>query len=291
MDIANQIFAAFSAPPLTGRHGICAVANAIARSSLNPKAQTISPRESSFGLFQLNLKGLGAGHEPAELVDAAANIRITLAEALKKDRFVRATTVDMAVDAFVRLVEKPQFPNQEVVKRQQIAQRLVRVNGVAVPGPGLTSTAASVPTGQLPGPKTPDQTPGWIYAQKTGNMFHVENGAPVLRGSGYSGNGAAKTIQPRSLFRSTALFAQGLYTVGPPEPFKNMVNCLPLIPDPGNNMGGRSGFLIHDGAFNNPLGHGNTSEGCICLPQIRRIEIWDFGDHLLKVVAHRPVSA
>jgi GH24 family phage-related lysozyme (muramidase) len=175
-----------------------------------------------------------------------------------------------------------------------------RVNGVAVPSPGLTNrrnaeidlwnSTVAVSPGQLPGPHASDPSPRWIYAQKTGNMFHVENGVPVLEGSGYSGNGADENNPASQFIPQHGPIPQGWYTIGPPEPFKNMVNCLPLTPDPGNNMGGRSGFLIHDGAFNNPLGHGNTSEGCICLPQIRRIEIWDSGDRRLQVVADLPVS-
>ena len=178
----------------------------------------------------------------------------------------------------------------------------VRVNGVAVPSVGLTnrrnaeielwnSTSASVTAGQVAGPKTLDEKPYWIYAQKTGNMFHIENGAPVLRGSGYSGNGADENNPAAQFVQLHGPIPQGWYTMGPPQQFKNMLNCLPLTPDPGNTMGGRSGFLIHDGAFNNPLGHGMTSEGCICLPQIRRIEIWDSGDRRLQVVANLPVSS
>ncbi len=199
------------------------------------------------------------------MVDAAANIRITLAEALKKDRFVRATTVDLAVDAFVRLVEKPQFPNQEVIKRQQIAQRLVRVNGVAVPGAGLTSTAASVPTGPLAGPTTSAQTPRWIYAQKAAICFTLRM---ELRFCGQAATRAmerTKIIRTCNLFRLHGPIPQGLYTIVPPQPFKTMVNCLPLMTDPGNDMRGRAGFLIYDGAFNSP--HGLTSKCCICLPQ------------------------
>jgi lysozyme len=178
----------------------------------------------------------------------------------------------------------------------------VRINGVAVPSTGLTnrrnaeidlwnSTAAIAPAGQLLGPKTSDQKPSWIYAQKTGNMFHIENGGAVLKGSGYSGNGADENNPTAQFIPQHGPIPQGWYTIGPPQQFKSMVNCLPLTPDPGNNMGGRSGFLIHDGAFNNPLGHGMTSEGCICLPQIRRVEIWDSGDRRLQVVADLPVSA
>jgi Protein of unknown function (DUF2778) len=145
--------------------------------------------------------------------------------------------------------------------------------------------------GQQPPPTQPPTGPGWIYAQKTGNMFHVENGAPVLRASGYSGNGADENNPAAQFVQLHGPIPQGWYTIGPPQQFKNMMNCLPLTPDPANNMGGRSGFLIHDGAFNNPLGHGMTSEGCICLPQIRRVEIWDSGDRRLQVVANLPVSS
>ena len=141
---------------------------------------------------------------------------------------------------------------------------------------------------KLAGPVASKQKSLWIYAQKTGNMFHIENGAPVLHGSGYSGNGADENNPDAQFVKMHGPLPRGFYTIGPPQKFKNMVNCLPLIPDPENDMGGRGGFLIHDGAFNHP--HGNTSEGCICLPENRRLEIIKSGDHRLQVVADLPVS-
>lgn len=185
--------------------------------------------------------------------------------------FQSGGTAEQIIEVLVTDYERPARPDQEIPKRIAFLAEVAQVIG--------------------PAPITSAQTPGWIYAQKTGNMFHVENGAPVLKGSGYSGNGADENNPAAQFIPQHGPIPQGWYTIGPPQLFKNMVNCLPLTPDPSNNMGGRAGFLIHDGAFNNPLGHGNTSEGCICLPQIRRIEIWESGDHRLKVVADLPVSA
>lgn len=59
---------------------------------------------------------------------------------------------------------------------------------------------------------------------------------------------------------------QGTYTLGNMRTFKGMDYCYDLYPDVGNNMCGRSGFLIHGGGCS-----GNPSEGCIVIedPNIR----------------------
>jgi hypothetical protein len=104
---------------------IAAVANAIAESSLNPKEEVNNAQEHSVGLFQLNIKGgLGSGHTPAQLKDAATNIDIIINEAKKFDAFKNATSLFSAVDVFVRNVEKPANPGNETQKRAKIADRL-----------------------------------------------------------------------------------------------------------------------------------------------------------------------
>lgn len=179
-------------------------------------------------------------------------------------------TAEQIIGVLVTDYERPARPDQEIPKRVAFLSEVAQVIG--------------------PAQKPSDQKPGWIYAQKTGNMFHVENGGAVLKGSGYSGNGADENNPAAQFVPQHGPIPQGWYTIGPPQQFKNMMNCLPLTPDASNNMGGRAGFLIHDGAFNNPIGHGMTSEGCICLPENRRIEIANSGDRRLQVVADLPVS-
>jgi Protein of unknown function (DUF2778) len=130
-----------------------------------------------------------------------------------------------------------------------------------------------------------DLEPSWIYAQNNGNVFHVEKGIAVLKMRGYSGNGDAENNPDKQLVKKHGPIPRGWYTIAPPKQMQGkhtlMQYCLKLSADKGNEMGGRTGFWIHDGNFNN---HGQTSDGCICLHIEDRIKIWTSGDHRLYVV-------
>ena len=54
-----------------------------------------------------------------------------------------------------------------------------------------------------------------------------------------------------------------------------------LEPDPGNNMCGRSGFLIHGDSTKHP---GFASQGCIILDKKYRKDMWNSGDKILEVI-------
>jgi len=102
-----------------------ALANAWAESGLNPKAHA-AIGEDSWGLFQLNRNGgLGTGHNPADLIDPDTNIAIVLTEAKKYAEFTKAPTLDRAVSAFVRDVERPHDIAGEIAKRLKFALTLV----------------------------------------------------------------------------------------------------------------------------------------------------------------------
>ena len=55
-----------------------------------------------------------------------------------------------------------------------------------------------------------------------------------------------------------------------------------LEPDPGNNMCGRSNFLIHGDSKTHP---GSASQGCIILFIKYRKDMWNSGDKILEVIA------
>lgn len=128
----------------------------------------------------------------------------------------------------------------------------------------------------------------WMYVQRSGNMFLVSNGVPVLVTSGYSGNGTCENNPADQFVRLHGPLPQGWYTIGPDITFKNMVCCMELAPDAANVMQGRGGFLIHGGAFAGP--HGMTSEGCICLPMDGRNHINQSGARRLQVVGEKPAE-
>jgi len=116
--MAQLIAERFGSAGFSVKHQICAVANAIKESSLNPKARTITSKEDSVGLFQLNrTKGLGRGHDLADLLDPAKNTDIIIAECKKFPQFGRATTLEDAVSAFVHFIERPANQPAEIADR------------------------------------------------------------------------------------------------------------------------------------------------------------------------------
>jgi uncharacterized protein (TIGR02594 family) len=109
------------------KHQICAVANAMRESSLNPRARTITSKEDSVGLFQLNrTKGLGRGHDLEDLLDPVRNTDIIIAECKKFPQFGRATTLEDAISIFVRFIERPANQTAEIADRLAKAKLLAR---------------------------------------------------------------------------------------------------------------------------------------------------------------------
>jgi hypothetical protein len=128
----------------------------------------------------------------------------------------------------------------------------------------------------------------WVYSQQRGNLFQEQNGTFKLLTKGYSDSGIGENNPEMEFVRDIGPLPVGQYTIGAPEVFNHMSNCLRLTPDPTNIMGGRSGFWMHDGIFHGP--HGDSSHGCICVRTAARSVIWDSGDHLLQVVKEDPTQ-
>jgi len=124
--IAQKILDAFAAAGFGQFQQVAALANAIAESGLNPNTG-IAGVEDSWGLFMLSRRGgPGAAYKPEELTDPDVNIGIIVKEAKKSPSFASATSLDDAVDIFVRQIERPANPTSEVIRRQQIARQLLR---------------------------------------------------------------------------------------------------------------------------------------------------------------------
>jgi hypothetical protein len=120
----------------------------------------------------------------------------------------------------------------------------------------------------------------WTFSQLTGDMWH---GDPEPAATGYSGaepNGKNKPNMQE--IPDVGPLPCGYYTTGPPfDDPKHGPFVLRLVPDPTNQMFGRSGFLIHGDSIEHP---GAASEGCIILPRNVRQRIWYSGDRDLLVV-------
>ena len=119
----------------------------------------------------------------------------------------------------------------------------------------------------------------WIYEQLTGRLISPAGG---LMATGYSGAGSGKNNPTEENVQNVGPIPEGWYDIEQPEdspthgPF-----ALRLLPDVGNNMFGRSEFLIHGDSIERP---GQASEGCIIMPRFAREAIWNGGDHRLQVV-------
>jgi hypothetical protein len=118
----------------------------------------------------------------------------------------------------------------------------------------------------------------WTYRQKTGEL--LQDG--VVKGAGYAGHGEGKNNPALEHVHDVGPISRGNWSiVGPPdETSGHGPYVLGLEPFPGTNTFGRGGFLIHGDSVSKP---GTASLGCICLPRVVRVRIWESGDHGLVV--------
>jgi len=118
----------------------------------------------------------------------------------------------------------------------------------------------------------------WQWEQRTGWALH--NGVRFARG--YSGAGSGKNNPDAQQIPFVGPIPQGSYDIEAPiDTEKHGPYAMPLTPNAGNQMFGRSEFLIHGDSIDNP---GNASEGCIILDRFTREKIWESRDHILQVV-------
>ena len=118
----------------------------------------------------------------------------------------------------------------------------------------------------------------WKYDQSSGNLDH--DGTPV--GAGYSGAGIYKNDPVAQNRHNEGPIPRGLYTIESPRDTQSHgPYVLPLTPDAGNDMEGRSGFLMHGDSVAHP---GTASQGCIIMPRAIREQVWQSGDRALEVV-------
>lgn len=121
-EMASLIYERFKQAGFTDIQAQAALANAIRESGLNPNAVNSTSKEESVGLFQLNRKGgLGEGRSVEELKDPEKNIAITIEAAKNSTNFKNATTLQQAISAFVKDVERPSNQSSEIEKRMKIA--------------------------------------------------------------------------------------------------------------------------------------------------------------------------
>lgn len=123
----------------------------------------------------------------------------------------------------------------------------------------------------------------WTWTQREGQLWHADK----LVAAGYSGAGVGRNNPSAQAIHDVGPIPLGLYFIETPVdtrthgPF-----VLWLVPDPKNEMFGRSGFGIHGDSVTHP---GSASEGCLVVARAVREAIWDSGDHELTVIATEAV--
>lgn len=120
----------------------------------------------------------------------------------------------------------------------------------------------------------------WKYVQRTGELFGADG---KLLYQGYSGHGNGKNDPSDESVRSIGPIPAGAWDiVGPPtDTPSHGPYILRLLPKPGTETFGRSGFLMHGDSIKTP---GEASLGCIIMPRRVREAVWDSGDRNLAVV-------
>jgi len=119
----------------------------------------------------------------------------------------------------------------------------------------------------------------WKYSQKTGALT---NPAGNRVGIGYSGHGDGLDNPALEQQQCEGPIPQGEWEIGQffDDPGHKGPLVAHLMPLPGTETFGRSGFMIH--GDNEHLNH-SASEGCIVLPRILREMILASNDRTLVV--------
>jgi hypothetical protein len=123
--MAKLIRKRFIEAGFTAEQAEAAVINAFDESRLNPKERSpITNKEDSVGLFQMNRKGgLGSGYSVEQLQDPNFNIDLAIQAAKKSKSFSKAKTMEEAIEAFVRDIERPANIEKQVADRVAMANR------------------------------------------------------------------------------------------------------------------------------------------------------------------------
>lgn len=121
----------------------------------------------------------------------------------------------------------------------------------------------------------------WTYSISQ-RLLTGPTGARISEG--YSGNGAGLNNPQMQDVPDVGPIPVGEYLIGDLQAThpKLGLNVLPLIPNPDNDMYGRSDFYMHG---DNPEVDFSASKGCIVLPPWARMEVAKSDDRVLNVVA------
>lgn len=131
-EMADLIYSKFTAAGFTPDQANAAVVNALAESSLNPRAANETSLESSYGLFQMNTRGgLGTGHDPQKLKDPNYNIdlMINAARGNAGNRFRQSKDLETAIRTFTEDLERPANKVEKGIERVALAGKIGLTTG------------------------------------------------------------------------------------------------------------------------------------------------------------------
>jgi len=118
----------------------------------------------------------------------------------------------------------------------------------------------------------------WIWKIEKGECWHDDK----LIARGYAGRGIDKNNPNSQAKVGLGPLPIGKYKIGLPYNHPDLGPiCMNLLPDPKNDMHGRSAFRIHGDSKKNP---GEASHGCIVLGFLIRGWIADSSDKNLEVI-------
>ena len=127
--------------------------------------------------------------------------------------------------------------------------------------------------------------PPWATT-RSGEMF---DSSGTLLDTGYAGKGAAKNDPGKQCVADAGPIPRGSCDIGDGQDHPKLGPlALPLSPDAGNDMCGRTGFFTHGDSVSDP---GDASDGCIILKKATRQKIDDSNDRRLRVVRASTLSA
>lgn len=119
----------------------------------------------------------------------------------------------------------------------------------------------------------------WTYNQTTGELS--QDGRHIA--TGYSGMGIHKNSPESQSIPNEGPIPTGTYTIGPATTTVYERKAPPvfhLIPDPSDNMYGRSGMLVHGDNIDH-----TASQGCIILDHNTRVLMANSTDRRLQVIS------
>lgn len=118
----------------------------------------------------------------------------------------------------------------------------------------------------------------WTFDRSKGRISYTDGQDYTA----YSGFGDGKNNVQMQDVQNVGPIPAGSYTIlFPRTTVSHGPYVLPLVPDPANEMFGRSGFLIHGDSIENP---GTASHGCVIVARSVREAIWSSNDHRLTVI-------